>query len=162
LDYHFGMSKRIILTVVASGLILGRAMAADALLPTVDSLDPRSISIVPVEGLSFTGRPGQAQLATVFGDPGKPGLYGMVIRWPPHTTSRPHSHPFDRFITVLSGTWWVATGAHYDQAAMVPIIPGSFVTHHAGEIHYDGTHDDSAMIYVVGMGPATLIDREQK
>jgi quercetin dioxygenase-like cupin family protein len=89
-------------------------------------------------------------------------MYGMVIKWPPHTGSRPHSHPNARYITVLSGTWWVNTGAKYSPETMVPMKPGAFIVHTAGEIHYDGTKDEPAMIYIVGMGPAPIVDREQK
>ena len=56
----------------------------------------------------------------------------------------------------------INTGAKYNPDTMVPMKPGSFIIHHAGEIHYDGTKDDPAMIYIVGMGPAPSIDREEK
>ena len=125
-------------------------------------IDPKSITIVPFDKLDFKGKPGQPQIATVFGDANKPGLYGIVIKWPPHTNSRPHSHPNDRYITVLSGTWWINTGAKFSPETMVPMKPGSFIIHHAGEIHYDGAKDDPAMIYIVGQGPAPSIPREEK
>ncbi len=125
-------------------------------------MDPKALVVVPFDKLDFKGKPGAAQVATVFGDSTKPGLYGQVIKWPPHTGSRPHSHPNDRYITVLSGTWWVNTGAKYSPETMTPIKPGSFVIHYANQIHYDGTKDEPAMIYIVGMGPAPLVDREEK
>jgi quercetin dioxygenase-like cupin family protein len=123
-------------------------------------IDPKSITIVPFDKLDFKGKPGGVQIATVFGDSTKPGLYGIVIKWPPHANSRPHSHPNDRYITVLSGTWWINTGAKFNPDGMVPMKPGSFIIHHAGQIHYDGTKDEPAMIYIVGMGPAPSIPRE--
>jgi quercetin dioxygenase-like cupin family protein len=125
-------------------------------------IDPKALAIVPFDKLEFKGKPGQPQTAAVFGDSTKPELYGVVIKWPPHTNSRPHSHPNARYITVLSGTWWVNTGAKYTPETMVPVKPGAFVIHYPNEIHYDGAKDDSAMIYIVGMGPAPVVDREQK
>lgn len=130
--------------------------------PARAEIDPKSITIVPFDQLKFTGDPSKPQVANVFGDPAKPGLYGIVIKWPPHTNSRPHSHPNERYITVLSGTWWIDTGPKFRPEAMVPMKPGSFIIHHANEIHYDGAKDEPAMIYIVGMGPAPTIDREQK
>ena len=122
--------------------------------------------VIP-KGWPMTGlTPGEAAIqeayeeAGVFGDSTKPGMYGIVIKWPPHTFSRPHSHPNDRFVTVLSGAWWINTGAKFNSDTMVPMKPGAFVIHHAGEIHYDGTKDEPAMIYIVGMGPAPSIPRE--
>lgn len=125
-------------------------------------LDAKAISIVPIEKLQFKGKPGGPQTAVVFGDPDGDGLYGIIIKWPPHTNSRPHIHLNDRYITVLSGTWWVGTGAKFDPNSMQPVKPGAMVTHYAGQIHYDGAKDEPAMIYIVGMGPQTSFNREEK
>lgn len=130
--------------------------------PARAQIDPKSITVIPFGKLVYQGKPGQPQIAKVFGDPDKPGLYGIVIKWPPHTNSRPHSHPHDRYITVLSGTWWIATGPKFRPQTMIPMKPGSFIIHHANQIHYDGAKDDPAMIYIVGMGPAPAIPREEK
>ena len=48
--------------------------------------------------------------AVLHGDPTKPGLYIVMNRFKPGNFSKPHFHPNDRFITVVSGTWWVGTG----------------------------------------------------
>jgi quercetin dioxygenase-like cupin family protein len=149
---------------ILGALALAAALGVSAAAPTSAraEIDPKSITITPFDKLDFKGTPGQPLIANVFGDPAKPGLYGIVIKWPPHTNSRPHSHPNDRYVTVLSGTWWINTGAKFSPDTMVPMKPGSFIIHHAGEIHYDGAKDDPAMIYIVGMGPAPTIPREQK
>ena len=142
--------------LAAAALLLAPVAVAHA------EIDPKSITIVPFDQLKFGGDPTKPQIATVFGDANKPGLYGIVIKWPPHSNSRPHSHPNDRYITVLSGTWWIDTGPKFRPEAMVPMKPGSFIIHHANEIHYDGAKDDPAMIYIVGMGPAPTVPREEK
>ncbi len=51
------------------------------------------------------------RIANLLGDASKSELYIQLIHWPPHTMSRPHYHPNARYITVLSGTWWVGTGS---------------------------------------------------
>jgi quercetin dioxygenase-like cupin family protein len=145
-----------------SGAVAAAVALAFAVIPARAQIDPKSITVVPFDQLVYAGKPGQTQIAKVFGDPDKPELYGIVIKWPPHTNSRPHSHPNDRYITVLSGTWWIATGPKFLPDTMVPMKPGAFVIHHAGEIHYDGAKDEPAMIYIVGMGPAPAIPREEK
>lgn len=147
---------RLAMALVALAATFGAAAGARA------EIDPKALAVIPFEKLEFKGKPGQPQTATVFGDSTKPGLYGIVIKWPPHTGSRPHSHPNARYITVLSGTWWVNTGARYSPDTMVPVKPGAMVVHYADQIHYDGAKDDPAMIYIVGMGPAPLVDREEK
>src|SRR5260370_22657727 len=53
---------------------------------------------------------GGSQNAVMVGDPSKPGLYVVLNKWlKGNHFSRPHFHPNDRFITLLSATWWVAT-----------------------------------------------------
>lgn len=98
-----------------------------------------------------------AQQAVLFGDPAKPGQYGVLTRWTAgNHFSRPHSHPNDRFIYVISGTWWVGTGPNFDPAnATVAMPAGSFVTHYAKQVHWDGAKDTDAVILIVGDGPAT-------
>ncbi len=70
--------------------------------------------------------------------------------------SKPHFHPHDRFITVISGTWWVGTGPNWDPGnASVPMPAGSFVTHYGKQVHWDGAKDVDAVLLIVGEGPAT-------
>ena len=102
-----------------------------------------------------------AQSAVVVGDPTKPGFYMVYNKWTKgNHFSRPHFHPNDRFITVLSGTWWVNTGRNYDPDHMKPVPAGSFVTHYAKEVHYDGARDEDTVLEIVGMGPETLTPAE--
>jgi quercetin dioxygenase-like cupin family protein len=90
------------------------------------------------------------------GDPSKPGPYVTLNRFKPGNFSKPHFHPNDRFISVLKGTWWVATGDKVDKDSMVPMPAGSFVTHFAKQVHWDGAKDEEAWVLVVGEGPGTL------
>ena len=69
--------------------------------------------------------------------------------------SRPHFHPIDRFITVLKGTWWVATGTKFDPDGTIPMPAGTFVTHFGTQVHYDGAKDEEAVLPITGEGPAT-------
>ena len=86
----------------------------------------------------------------------------VLQKWLPHNNSRPHFHPNDRYITVISGTWWVQTGAKYDPDGFKPVPAGSFVVHPGKEIHYDGAKDEECILQIVGMGPATGTPAEQK
>ena len=99
--------------------------------------------------------------AVLQGDPSKPGLYVVLNRFKPGNFSRPHFHPNDRFITVVKGTWWVATGNKFDPALTTPMPAGSFVTHFAKQVHWDGAKDEEAWVLIVGEGPATLTRVEE-
>jgi hypothetical protein len=105
------------------------------------------------------------QQADVVGDPTKPGFYMVYNRWTKgNHFSRPHSHPNDRFIVVLQGTWWVGSGPNFDPAnGSVPMPAGSFVTHYAKQVHWDGAaKDEDTILLIMGEGPATSTLAEAK
>jgi len=103
-----------------------------------------------------------AKQAVMQGDPSKPGLYVVLVRWTAHHMSHPHFHPNDRFVTVLSGTWWVGTGSKFDPDSTLPLPAGTFVTHFGKQIHYDGAKDEDVVLEIVGEGPATATPAETK
>ncbi|HYM44226.1 MAG TPA: cupin domain-containing protein [Steroidobacteraceae bacterium] len=95
-----------------------------------------------------------ARMATIAGDPARPGIYVQRVRFPPHVMDRPHWHPGNRYVTVLEGTWFTGTGATFDPAKAVPLKPGSYMFHPARALHWDGSNSDEAVIVqVVGLGP---------
>ena len=143
-------ARWLIAPVVVAGLSLGTAAAVE--------LNPAAISIKIPEEIKWRDPTGAAPVnqAILHGDPTKPGLYVVMNRFKPGAFSKPHFHPNDRFITVVKGTWWVGTGNKWDKDATVPLKAGSFVTHFAKQVHYDGAKDEEAWLIIVGEGPATL------
>lgn len=87
------------------------------------------------------------------GDASKPGIYIQLMRWHPNNMSRPHSHDTARYITVISGTWWVGTGDKFDPDSTTPMPAGSYVVDIPNELHYDGAKDEECVLMIVGMGP---------
>jgi quercetin dioxygenase-like cupin family protein len=92
------------------------------------------------------------------GDPTKPGLYVNINKAKAGRFGVPHYHPNDRFITVLSGTWWKGSGTAVDPDNAVRLPTGSFVTDFGKQVHWDGTKDEAVTILIVGDGPATNIE----
>ena len=143
------------LTIFAIFVCIATLNAAD--------LNPKAINIQLPKDIKWVSNPAAgSEVATVLGDPNKPGLYIVLQKWLPHHNSRPHYHQNDRYVTVLQGTWWVQTGPKYDPAGFKPVPAGSFVTHYAKEIHYDGAKDEACILEIVGMGPAQSIPAEEK
>ena len=124
--------------------------------------DPKVMNITPPADIKWSTSASGNSTAVLYGDPSKPGMYIVLTKWSPGHMSMPHSHPNDRFITVISGTWWVGTGPNYDPASTKAIPAGSFVTHYGKQIHYDGAKDGECLLQIVGMGPAQSTSAEKK
>ena len=87
------------------------------------------------------------------GDPSKPGPYVLRGRFAPGFINPPHRHDQDRFVVVISGTWYVGRGEKLDLDAMEALPPGSFMKHPAGGAHYDGAKDGEVIVQISGVGP---------
>ena len=85
----------------------------------------------------------------------------ITISGRPGVMSRPHYHPTDRHVTVISGTWWAGKGPKFDPDSTTPLGPGSYMLHPAGEIHYDGAKDVEAIVEIKGIGPAPTVPAGQ-
>lgn len=144
---NFGVRRFGLALLAALAFSLGTARAVD--------LNPAAIAIQLPAQIHWTDQPGGSRIAKLVGDPDKPGLYIVFYVWTAHHMSHPHFHPNDRFITVLSGTWWVGTGTKFEPDKTVPVPAGSFVTHFAKQVHYDGAKDGDVMLEILGQGPAT-------
>src|SRR5262245_38949476 len=123
--------------------------------------DPSAATIKLPNQLQWTDNPNNRGVVLA-GDPTKPGLYVTMLTWKKGNFSRPHFHPNDRFFYVLEGTWWIGTGNKFDPANLtVPARAGSFVTHFAKGVHWDGAKDEDATIISIGDGPAPTISVEE-
>lgn len=125
-------------------------------------LDPATLKYLLPSQIHWVDDAIGAKSAVLLGDPSKPGMYIVLVKWSPHHMSHPHWHPNDRFITVLSGTWWVGTGDKFDPDRTVPMPAGSFITHYGKQVHFDGAKDQEAVLEIVGEGPATATPAEVK
>jgi quercetin dioxygenase-like cupin family protein len=146
----------------ASILIFGEGPGTSQQVPITEGklagLDPKAVTYTPPDQYKWrdpTGAAGVNQVVLA-GDPTKSGPYVTLNRFKPGNFSKPHFHPNDRYITVLKGTWWVATGNKVDKDNMVPMRTGTFVTHFAKQVHWDGAKDEEAWVLIVGDGPGTL------
>jgi len=123
--------------------------------------DPKVVTYTAPDNIVWRKGP-NADTATLEGDPSKPGVYIQLIKWHPGNMSRPHFHSTARYITVISGTWWIGTGPKYDPASTYPAPAGSYVVDLPGGIHYDGAKDTECVLEIVGTGPMTTTPAEQK
>jgi hypothetical protein len=97
--------------------------------------------------------------APLFGSRSGSGIYFELIKWFPGYMSAPHTYVTDRLCVVVSGTWWVNSGADFDPANCVPVLPGTFVHRVAHTPHYDGVvanGREPAVIAICGIAPVDM------
>ncbi|MES2255998.1 MAG: cupin domain-containing protein [Pseudomonadota bacterium] len=146
------------LSRVALG-IAAFATCASAAFAQAIKPDPSHITFTLPKDIAW--KTGEAMdQAVIFGDPAKPGIYGLLLRWKAGHFSHPHFHNTDRFVHVLSGTWWVSDSDTYDPSKTYPMPAGSIVTDLANKVHYDGAKNEDALLELVGMGPVTTTPAE--
>jgi quercetin dioxygenase-like cupin family protein len=81
-----------------------------------------------------------AQIVNLLGDPTKAETIVLRVKFPPNFQIPPHTHPFSEVVTVLSGTFWHATGDDLEKGVMLK--PGSLVVLPANHIHRVWTTDE--------------------
>jgi hypothetical protein len=118
--------------------------------------DPSAATIMLPDQIPWRDH-GSFRVANLAGDSDKRGLFVQMLTLPGgNNFSRPHVHPGVLYSYVLSGTWWVGTGAKYDPDNLtVPIKPGTFVTHFGNRTHWDGAKDEDVTLVIIGEGPVT-------
>lgn len=126
--------------------------------------DPSHIPITLPKDIKWTGQEGRQQQGLLFGDPAKPGMYGVVIKWYPGNFSQPHFHDQERYAYIISGTWWVSSSNVYDEKLTHPVRAGSVVIDKANTVHWDGSRTgetEPAVLMLVGMGPVKTVQVDE-
>lgn len=145
------MKKQKLATIGLLALALGTSARAEK-----DAQGFVRITPAEVQWKDIPGGLG-AQTAVIEGDPTKPGIYVVRVRFPPGVMSRNHFHPEDRLATVLKGTWYTGTGDVFDPEKTIPLPPGSYMKHPSKAHHYDGAKDEEVIVQIVGEGPTAMI-----
>lgn len=97
------------------------------------------------------------QTASLVGDPRKPGPYVFRAKYPPNTPNRPHHHPEDEEITVLSGTLYFGDGLMMEPAKTLTLPAGSYIAVPAKSWHFLFTKSEPVELEIRGMGPRANI-----
>jgi len=125
----------------------------------------QGIQYVTPEHIVWTDKPGfeGVKFATLAGDPSKPGIYVIRAKFSPGRMTRPHFHPEDRYVVVVSGTWYIGEGDTFEPDKTIPLKAGSYAKHPANLHHYDGAKDEEVIVQITGYGPSgtTLVHPEQ-
>src|ERR1700760_2466060 len=122
------MSNRLLcFNAALATAVLGLATGAHAV-----ELDTSAVTYVTPDQFKWKTNASGVDQALLAGDPTKPGsLYVYINRFKPNRFDVAHSHPNDRFLTVIEGASWRGTGPVVDPAHAVRFPKGSFGIDHA-------------------------------
>jgi quercetin dioxygenase-like cupin family protein len=124
------MRTQIAIVLPISVLLVGARLVASVWSRDQRNSPDSSHGIVEAAGLKWSPlRLKGASIAVVSGDPDKAGgLYVLRIRNLDGTKIPPHWHPEDENITVLTGTFLVGMGDHFDEGKLKAMNAGDFAS----------------------------------
>jgi quercetin dioxygenase-like cupin family protein len=96
--------------------------------------------------------PAGAEVALLYGDPAKEGLFAIRLKVPKGYRVAPHSHPKPEVATVLSGTVRLTMGETSDAANAHEFPVGSFYATPAEMVHSFST-DEETVVQINSVGP---------
>jgi quercetin dioxygenase-like cupin family protein len=116
---------------------------------------PATVQVTPadIKWRPFPALPVGAQIAMIYGNPTKPELYVMLLKFPPNYKNPPHSHLVEQVATVLSGTVYSGLGESYDPNKLKMFPAGSVYTEPLNMPHFAETREEGVIFQVTGVGP---------
>lgn len=99
--------------------------------------------------------PAGANFAVLQGDPGAPGVYTVRLEMPPGYTIRPHFHPTDENVTVISGALILGMGDTVRNKGALVLPAGGFITAKA-QMHHFAVARGRTVVQVHGEGPFAI------
>jgi quercetin dioxygenase-like cupin family protein len=80
--------------------------------------------------------PKGSQMAVLYGDPSKDGIFVMRLKFPANYKIAPHTHAVDEVVTVVSGEFNLGMGTQFDAGKTKALKAGGVVAMPPGMQHY--------------------------
>ena len=96
--------------------------------------------------------PKGCELSILEGHPKKPDLFTVRFKVNDNFVMRPHTHPKDERVTIISGNVSVAFGLNAKHEDAIHFGPGDYYVNARGAIHSVWV-DNPAIIQITGIGP---------
>jgi quercetin dioxygenase-like cupin family protein len=142
---------KIAVFIVAGSVLAATGGVSSALAQAADEqkmFTPQEIKWSPAPA----SLPAGAEMAVLYGDASKEGLFAVRIKLPKGYRIPPHSHPKPEVVTVLSGTARLGMGETDDAAKAHAFPAGSFYATPAGMVHQFSADEDT-VIQINSIGP---------
>src|SRR5258705_2690414 len=88
------------------------------------------------------------------GDPNNPASYPIQLNVPANTRIDAHTHPDNRVVTVISGSWYFGYGNRFEENELKELTSGSFYTEPANAPHFARTKNTPVVVQISGYGPS--------
>jgi quercetin dioxygenase-like cupin family protein len=120
--------------------------------------EARFRAILPdqIEWHPFDAYPAGVRLATLVGDPAKPGPYAIRVKVPLDVIMPPHRHPEDRIYTVVSGVFYIGRGEKFEGDQVTAFPPGSVIVLPGNTPHFHWAKSGEYVTQVTAIGPLGL------
>ena len=148
-----------------AGQFSGARRALSALLLAVSVASAQAQDATPSivklpDQIEYKGLPAALRIATLYGDPDKPGVFVQRIKFPAGLKLMPHYHPdTPRTVAVLSGTLYYAFGSVWDEGKLKALPAGTFFTEPPEAAHFAWAKDGEVVLQLTSIGPtgATML-----
>jgi quercetin dioxygenase-like cupin family protein len=105
---------------------------------------------------------GVPEVAVLFGDPTKPGVYVTRVKIPTGLKLPPHWHPDEvRTVVVLSGTLLHGYGEQWDEKQLKAHPPGTFFSEPSKAPHFAWAKDSEVVLQITATGPTATTNIPQ-
>jgi quercetin dioxygenase-like cupin family protein len=147
------MKRNVYLTLMLFGLLCGAGLLFTIGAQTASSpkheFTPDAISYGPAPAFLVPG----SQLAVLEGNPGaSSGDYTVRLKMPSGYRIAPHWHPKRENVTVISGTFKLGMGDHFDESKLATFPAGSFA-YLDPDMHHYAMASGETVVQVHGMAP---------
>jgi quercetin dioxygenase-like cupin family protein len=159
-DREMIRSKALVLACMVAAAPLSAARVQDARAQDARAQEARAqepLRTIMPGSLNLTKTPVGPGVfdTTVLGDPAQGGkLYVLYVKYTAGARSAPHTHPDERTVTVVSGTFYAGAGEKFDDARLTPLRPGSIIVIPAGAPHYGWAKEGEVILQEAGLGPS--------
>lgn len=146
------MKKNLFLVLAFAGIlwVWHSGIHEVAAAPEKNAFTPDAVQYGPIPPFIPPG----AQLAVLEGNPmASTGDYTIRLKMPDGYRIPPHWHPQRENVTVMSGTFKVGMGDHFDQASMMSFPAGSFA-YLDPDMHHYAMASGEVIVQVHGQSPA--------
>lgn len=140
-------------------ICVSSALLSASMLISAQAVKADDVAIVKFpQDISFKDTAAGVQVAVLYGDPSKPGLYVVRLKLLAGAKVAAHTHPEEaRTLTVLSGTLYFGFGDQFDDSKLTPYPTGTFFSEVPNVPHFVAAKDGEVIFQATGIGPSALM-----